>query len=762
MRTNILLIVILTSLSAAAREYVVVSNPPGNAVEGGKCILYNEKNDSIGSAVISNSGRVALPAFGFSSVEISAEGCSPQLFSFTRISALQSDTISIKAAVALNEVVITPDNAQDLGNRMSYRIPMADMNRYTNFYQALNEIPHLTVLPTGGAYFEGDSNIKFLLNGVEATVAELKTISKEDIASVEVYSDPPARFAAQGVRTVVDVLTKSNLTGGNFGLDIDQAFYPLIGEEDAALYYNYRRSRFSLLYSGNNTHHKKYRLDENLEYEFDGMEYKKSKKGEDSNFDKDNNNLSLSFQNNKSQNYLYNLKVGMGWSDEGRDAFQKVTSNLYEFDAYNYLKTKYSRYNVTNYFEKYLGEKGKYGTILANVNYQHFDTRYRSTYQEFPVSDNQAVVYNNSAYKTNLDGVFAEIQYEFPTTKAGYFGIALWESYKRSRYVDAVTPFYEKTNSVGGAATWMGRWKKIHWYAQMAVGYQHEATTLMVNKYNKVLPEPNIRLTWVPRRTFSLSAEYSYYSSLPSIAQLSETDQWLDTRLVYHGNALLRPSDSHKANLQAVFNCRYFNGAAYFGYLYSPNMICSQYLTTDKYMLETIVNLDSYRELLGQLTFSVMPLGNNRLYFWTRLIFADVRGENADYSWHGHRFQWMSSLSYNLDKWSFAAFYQFPGKIAEGQLIRPRAETWYVMALFRPISNLSVGLKWQMPFGKSFKESEHTVKDAPVFYENITSFRDGANYVALEFSWNISFGRNRNNAQPQFSNGDNDSGLLKK
>ena len=147
MRTNILLIVILTSLSAAAREYVVVSNPPGNAVEGGKCILYNEKNDSIGSAVISNSGRVALPAFGFSSVEISAEGCSPQLFSFTRISALQSDTISIKAAVALNEVVITPDNAQDLGNRMSYRIPMADMNRYTNFYQALNENPHLTVLP---------------------------------------------------------------------------------------------------------------------------------------------------------------------------------------------------------------------------------------------------------------------------------------------------------------------------------------------------------------------------------------------------------------------------------------------------------------------------------------------------------------------------------------------------------------------------------------------------------------------------------------
>ena len=179
-------------------------------------------------------------------------------------------------------------------------------------------------------------------------------------------------------------------------------------------------------------------------------------------------------------------------------------------------------------------------------------------------------------------------------------------------------------------------------------------------------------------------------------------------------------------------------------------------------MLETVVNLDRYEALTGQFDMTICPLGNNKLTFWNRVILAEVNGKNPQYSWKGHRFQWMSQLALNLDRWSFSAFYQYPGKIADGQLIRPRAECWYVMAYFRPVPDLSVGLKWFMPFGKGFRESEYTVSDAPVYAERGCDIRDGANYVSLLFSWNISFGRNKNRARPQFSNGDNDSGLLHK
>lgn len=83
-----------------------------------------------------------------------------------------SDTIFITPTTILKEVVVEAMNANDLGNKISYRIAMADMNRYNNFLQALNEIPNLTVLSSGEAFYEGSDNVRFLLDGVETTKTE--------------------------------------------------------------------------------------------------------------------------------------------------------------------------------------------------------------------------------------------------------------------------------------------------------------------------------------------------------------------------------------------------------------------------------------------------------------------------------------------------------------------------------------------------------------------------------------------------------------
>ena len=73
------------------------------------------------------------------------------------------------------------------------------MEKYPNFLLALNEIPNLIVLPSGGLFFEGNSNVKILLNGVETSTQELQTISKDDISKINVYHTPPVRFASQGI-----------------------------------------------------------------------------------------------------------------------------------------------------------------------------------------------------------------------------------------------------------------------------------------------------------------------------------------------------------------------------------------------------------------------------------------------------------------------------------------------------------------------------------------------------------------------------------
>ena len=186
------------------------------------------------------------------------------------------------------------------------------------------------------------------------------------------------------------------------------------------------------------------------------------------------------------------------------------------------------------------------------------------------------------------------------------------------------------------------------------------------------------------------------------------------------------------------------------------------YTLRDDYMLQTLVNLDTYCEWSGQIDMTVKPLGNNLFTFWNRVILAKVKGKNKEYSWSGNRFQWMSTLSLNLTHWTAELFYQYPGKVASGQLMMPRTQAWSATVMYRPNTNLSFGVTWFMPFGKGTKERVYTVDSAPVYTNTETFVKDMANMVSFKLSYNFSFGRNKNKARPKYDNGDDDTGILKK
>jgi hypothetical protein len=175
-----------------------------------------------------------------------------------------------------------------------------------------------------------------------------------------------------------------------------------------------------------------------------------------------------------------------------------------------------------------------------------------------------------------------------------------------------------------------------------------------------------------------------------------------------------------------------------------------------------MVNLKKYYKLSSQLDVTIKPLGSNIWKIWSRVILANIHGEGETYKWVGHRFQWMINTSVNLKKWNFSAFYQYPGKVAEGQLVMPRAEYWSLDAMFRPIDDLSIGIELVMPFGKSFKESQRTVGTALVHNTYETANYNYPNMVSLTLSWNLNFGKNKNTQEPQFDNVSSDTGILKK
>lgn len=715
-------------------------------------ILQESVTDSIGTAEFNNPDIVFVNA---EHSEFTSR--------LVRITDHRGIIIELKPAINLDEVKITASNRKEYLTHDSYTLSAKQMENYATFYGALAEIPNINILPSGALYYEGNSNVKLLLNGIDTSRQELSTISKSDILKIDIYNTPTGRFAASGVDAIINVVTKDVLVGGNLGLNVDQSVSPLRGDNSFALYYNYRRSRFSIQINNDNNHFSKIRQNSILRYEFDGNEYEKIKRGRDSKRHTDINTVRAFFQNNKVGSYLYNLEVGGKFYRNGRNIVQDVTSNGSEFEANKSLRTKYNNFWVANYFEKQLGEKGAHGAILANVNYKHFENNYQSYYREFEYGDESNPFEDHfNAYKTSLDMVLGEVEYEFPQKKWRQMYAVIYGNYSDSKYKDQKTPFSQTKYNVGGIFQMYIKFNKLYMVGFASFSYYHSDAHLLEKSYSKLSPSVKISFQYRYNQSLSSRLAYSYSTRDPSIAQLSETNQWLDNYLIYHGNSSLIPSQNHKISFTTSLSSKYINGNILLQYENSPDYICNQYLLRLDYILETIVNLKQYYTYYGQLTFTLKPLGNNSWTIFSRVLGAKTHGIGPEYRWNGYRFQWNAATSYIWRRWTFSLSYQFPGKVADGQQILPRGESWDAEVLFRPMNDLSVGVYCQMPFGKAFKECERTVGSALVYSDTETILKDWANRVAVKLSWNVSFGKNKNKKKPQFGNDTQDTGLLEK
>lgn len=255
---------------------------------------------------------------------------------------------------------------------------------------------------------------------------------------------------------------------------------------------------------------------------------------------------------------------------------------------------------------------------------------------------------------------------------------------------------------------------------------------------------------------------YGYLFLTPLPSQLSETNQWLDNHLTFHGNPTLKPYGEHSVQMYISYQHKYVNTVLYLGYKSAPRKICSQYYLTDEFILESMENLKKYKNPYLQFQASIYPLGSKKWTLFNRILYGRIIGKGSTYSWNESRFQWNSSMSLRINKWTLSASYQYPGKIAEGQLVRPRSEHWDIGAIYQVNNSLFIGADIRMPFGNGLKESEYSVGTDLISQNTETFVGDWANCINIKLTWNLSFGKNQNRKRPQIDNGDNEKGLLNK
>jgi hypothetical protein len=129
---------------------------------------------------------------------------------------------------ALKEVSVTgvrPIMKQEV-DRISYDIQADPDNKALSVLEMMRKVPLLTVDGNDNIQLKGSGNYKILINGKEsALVAKnpsdiLKSMPATNIEKIEVITTPPAKYDAEGLAGIINIITKKNADQGyNFGIN---------------------------------------------------------------------------------------------------------------------------------------------------------------------------------------------------------------------------------------------------------------------------------------------------------------------------------------------------------------------------------------------------------------------------------------------------------------------------------------------------------------------------------------------------------------
>ena len=751
------LFLFLVSISASALDGKILSLGE-EPIVGASVVIQNADSVFVSGASSSTDGRFHIDVDVYPIIlKVSYIGYETYQL---RLESAPSEEVVIylkESNFSLDEVVVTAEMMEHFDSHTTYHLKKIDLERFPTFGQALNVIPFVTATADGAISYKGDTRPVLLLNGVKTTREELRALDKNNVAKVEVYENPPAQYALMGATTVINVVLRKNITGGNLALDLSDSFYPIYGNNSVSVFYHHGNSQWKAQYSNNIKHYKRTITDESLQYELNGVHYEKIKSGLSSPSTTDNHSLSLGYMANLKENAQFNLNLSYANNCNDRETRQKVVEKEICSSDFSHLKSDYQKYSINAYFSKQW-EGGR--NLMTDATATFYKTDFHSQYQKDD-AQGEEIFRSSASYNTDRFSFLSTLQYALPS-KIGTWTFGAKDDMSQSRQIEGASSLLQTNNTLYFYGQLYGQKGKFY-YQAIAAAKQINIWKDGQIMWNKLSPSPTVRLWFRPTNKITAQFAYTYTQNLPSVALMSQTMQWLDTQYAYMGNASLQPYGTHQIMLALSAVTNHINVSAVALHNHVNEAIVNVFKNTGDYILQTYDNLHHLSETGGQLTLDIFPLKDKRFKLSTTAIYLTTYGkENDGGSWHGKRYQLMCSAMYNIYSWDFQIDYQYPGETMQGQLVTPRAQALSLDISYKPNSNLAVGITWHQPFMNGLKEGEYTLPSALLQTNRTFRTGDWQNMICFHLVYNFHFGYQKTFKSQIIKGEDRDAGILVK
>ncbi|RLJ34086.1 outer membrane beta-barrel protein [Chryseobacterium sp. 7] len=528
----------------------------------------------------------------------------------------KNDTANVAATKEIQEVILKSQRKKQFADKAVYTFDKEALEKARYAKDLLSTLPELQLDPVTNTITstKGGTTL-FLINGIEATDMQIRSVAPSEVVKVEYYDIPPARWATRA-DTVVNILTRSTETGYVFGADVSAALNT--GFVNGSAYANYTKGKnnFGLEYSLNLRDYNDRRVNSIYDYQLNGTHYRSDENKTD-HFGYTFQNVALRYTRLVPNDYSFQAKLNMdifSRFSKGVGASVFTEDNLME--EHNMFKNNGSDYVIPKldlYYSKKIGEKDE---LSINLVGSHYTTNTTETAQEWIVGSGLSVYDNDMVLKarqTSLVGELAHV-HDF---KAG----KLSSGYRISR-----SSISNDLNNLAGYSQYSVTYLEQYFYTEFSGKvdkFSYRLGAGLTNIHNKSAENtfdewtftPKVILAYQLKGNQNLRFTASYNPISPGSNALSSNVVQLAPNIVQRGNPFLESQQVFSNNLTYSFNNKYFDFNAGLFYRYTNRVINQYYVQDDVlggYAL-TYENGKNGQRYGAQLTGSYKPFGNSLL-----------------------------------------------------------------------------------------------------------------------------------------------------
>lgn len=650
---------------------------------------------------------------------------------------------SILKTKEIQEVLLKSQKKKQFSDHANYTFDKEALEKARHSKDLLTTLPELQLDPISNTVTSiKGGKILFLINGIEASDNQIKSIAPTNVVRVEYFDIPPTRFVTRA-DTVVNIVTRNPEKGYSYGADITSAF--ITGFVNGSAYGNYTKGKndFGLEYNINLRDYDNRIVDKIYEYDLNNLRYHSAEQQKD-HFGYTDQNITARYTNAETGKYAFQAKLNLNISDSfsngnGQSVFSQ--GNLQnEHGTVHNRASNYLNPTLDLYYSKNIGKKDE---LSLNLVGSHYDTNSTQFDREWILNSNQDVFNNDMILKAKQNGIVAEVAHSHSFKKgklnSGYrisnnsISNDLQNLAGNSNYTVNYLQQYLYTEYSG---------KKDKFTYRLGLGLTNIHNKSAETTFDEWAFTPKIVLGYQLKNNQSIRFSSSYIPQSPSSDALSSNVVQVVPNIVRTGNPYLKSQYSFGNNLVYSFNSKYFdlNANAFYWF---RNRASNQYYVlnqnVDGYLL-TYENAKNSQQYGIQLTGSVKPFGNNLLV--VKMVVAPAteqlttsRGYTFKNNYIGNYFN--ISTEYK----SFSAQYQFniPYYTINGAFLSTNENASHFFASYKLREwSFTAGMYW---IGMPSEYKTKSQSESLVNYTQHTQIFNNKNMFVLGLSYDLSSGK---------------------